>query len=91
MLGSVNRLKIVFVGVVALLIACSLLVASRNPQLPVPTPEVPVVAAPGEVLVKAVERKAEPVEQGKAALASGAVAIVCMIWALLGTTNPAWR
>ena len=33
--------------------------------------------SPAEVRVKAVERKAEPVEQGKAALASGAVAIVC--------------
>jgi len=45
---------------------------SRKAQLPIPG-AVPVA----EVRVKAVERKAELVERGEAALASGAVAIVC--------------
>ena len=70
------RLRIETVCGAALLIAAAVVVASRGRRREVPLPEVPV-ASPAEVRVKAVERKAEPVEQGKAALASGAVAIVC--------------
>ncbi len=74
-----NRLKIVVVCGAALLIVAAVVVvvASRNRQHLALPPEVPVAASPAEVRVKAVERKAEPVEQGEAALASGAVAIVC--------------
>jgi len=61
----------------ALLIAIVSVVVLRNKRQPVPLPEAPMAQASAEVRVKAVERKAEPVEQGKAALASGAVAIVC--------------
>ena len=61
----------------ALLIAAAVVVALRDRRREVSLPDVPVAASPAEVRVKAVERKAEPVEQGEAALASGAVAIVC--------------
>src|SRR5574344_748418 len=74
-----NRLKIVTVCGSALLIAAAVavVVASRNRRQPLPPPDVPVVASPAEVRVKAVERKAETVAEGEVAAASGAVAIVC--------------
>ena len=73
-----NRRKIVIVGVATLLIAAAVVVASRNRRQPaLSLPEVPVAASPAVVRIKAEERKSEPLEQGKAALASGAVAIVC--------------
>ena len=59
----------------ALLIAAAVVVALRERQPSLP--EVPVAQTPAEVRVKAVERKGQPVVQGEAALASGAVAIVC--------------
>lgn len=77
MLGSVNRLKIVVVSGAALLIAAAVVVASRGRRREVPLPEVSAVVPVTEVRVKAVERKAEPLEQGDVAAASGAVAIVC--------------
>jgi len=72
------RITVIACGT-ALLIAAAVavVVASRNRQQPAPPPEVPLAASPAEVRVKAVERKGQPVEQGEAALASGAVAIVC--------------
>ena len=61
----------------ALLIAAAVVVAIRERRQTVPPPEVPVAQTTAEVLVKAVERKGEPVEQGEVAAASDAVAIVC--------------
>ena len=63
----------------ALLIAAAaaVVVASRERRQPLPSPEVPVAQTPAVVRVKAVERKAEPVERGEIATASDAVAIVC--------------
>ena len=70
-----NIRKIVIVCGAALLIAAAVgvVVASRCRR----PPAVPVDMSPAEGRVKAVERKAEPVEQGDVAAASGAVAIVC--------------
>ena len=67
---------IVIVCWAALLIAAAVVVASRDRVQSLPLPSVPMVS-PAEVRVKAVERKAEPVEQEVGAVASGAVAIVC--------------
>ena len=63
---------------IALLIAAVVAVvfASRNRQQPAPPPDVPVAALPAEVRVKAVERKAEPMDH-EVVEASSAVAIVC--------------
>ncbi len=74
-----NIRKIVIVCGVALLIAAAVgvVVASRCRRPPAQPPAVPVDMSPAEGRVKAVERKAEPVEQGDVAAASGAVAIVC--------------
>ncbi len=63
------------VAVVVLTLAFLCRRHADKPQLP--TPIAPM--SPAEVRVKAVERKAEPVEQGVVALASGAVAVVCGI------------
>ena len=61
-----------------LLIAAAVgVVASLNRRQPLPSPEGPVAAPTAEVRVKAVERKAEPVEQGTVAAALGEVSIVC--------------
>ena len=48
----------------ALLIAAAVavVVASRNRRQPAPPPDVPVVALPAEVRVKAVERKTETLD-----------------------------
>ena len=74
-----NIRKIVIVCGAALLIAAAVgvVVASRCRRPPAVPPAVPVDMSPAEGRVKAVERKAEPVEQGDVAAASGAVAIVC--------------
>ena len=56
-----NRRGIVIVYVTALLIAVAVVVALRERSAPLP--EAPVAQAPAELRVKAVERKAEPVEQ----------------------------
>ena len=73
-----NMLKVVVtVCGAALLIAAAVVVASRGCRREVQLPEVPAEPASAEVRVKAVERKAEPVERGEVAAASGAVAIVC--------------
>ena len=73
-----NMLKVVIVCVVAVFSAASLFVTllgnRRRSSL---LPEVPIVASPAEVRVKAVEWKAGPVAEGELAVASGAVAIVC--------------
>jgi len=63
---------------IALLIAAAIavVVASRNRQQPAPPPDVPVAASPAEVRVKAVERKAEPMDHEEVE-ASTVVAIVC--------------
>ena len=59
----------------ALLIAAAVVVALYERQQ-APLPEAPVAQTPAEVRVKAVERKAELVERGEIATASGSVAIV---------------
>ena len=59
-----------------MLIAAAVVAALRGRVQSLPLPSVPMVS-PAEVRVKAVERKAEPVEQEVGAVASGAVAIVC--------------
>ena len=58
-----NRRKIVVVCGAALLIAAAVVVVLRDRSREVPLPEVPVAVPVAEVRVKAVERKAEPVEQ----------------------------
>jgi hypothetical protein len=77
--GKMSRRMLVIVCGTVLLIAAAVavVVASRNRRQPAPPPDVPVVASPAEVRVKAVERKAETVAEGEVAAASGAVAIVC--------------
>jgi hypothetical protein len=72
-----KRWKIVTVCGTALLLAAAVavVVASRNRQPGLP-PDVPVVASPAEVRVKAVERKPEPSDH-EVVEASTAVAIVC--------------
>ena len=55
----------------------AVVVASRNRRQPLPSPDVPVVASPAEVRVKAVERKMERVERDEIAMVPDAVAIVC--------------
>jgi hypothetical protein len=69
---------IVIIGGAALLIVAvvAVVVASRNRQQPAPPPNVPVVASPVEVRVKAVECKPEPMDH-EVVEASSAVAIVC--------------
>jgi len=57
-----NSLKIVVVCGEALLIAAAVVVALRERRQPLPSPEVPVAQTPADVRVKAVERKADPVE-----------------------------
>ena len=72
-----NRI-VAFCEIVLLIaVVVAVVVALRNRQQPAPPPEVPVAQTPAEVRVKAVERKMEPVAEGEAAAASGAVAIVC--------------
>ena len=56
--------------------AVAVVVALRNRQQPAPPPNVPVVASPAEVRVKAVECKPEPMDH-EVVEASSAVAIVC--------------
>ena len=70
-----KRLIVIVFGTV-LLIAVAVVVALRERQ-PVSKPEASVAQTPAEVRVKAVERKAEPMDNGEVAAASGAVAIVC--------------
>ena len=74
---KMTKRVIVIVCGTALLIAAAVavVVASRNRQPGLP-PDVPVVASPAEVRVKAVERKAEPMDHEEVE-ASTAVAIVC--------------
>ena len=71
------RITVIACGT-ALLIAAAVgvVVASRNHRQPAPPPDVPVVAPPAEVRVKAVERKPEPSDH-EVVEASAAVAIVC--------------
>jgi hypothetical protein len=57
-------------------VAVAVIAALRNRRHPATPPKVPVVTAPVEVRVKAVERKTETVERENVT-ASGAVAIVC--------------
>jgi hypothetical protein len=73
-----KMLVVVIIGGMALLIAAvvAVVVASRNRQQPAPPPNVPVVASPAEVRVKAVECKPEPMDH-EVVEASSAVAIVC--------------
>ena len=76
--GKMSRRMLVIVCGTVLLIAAVVGVAAlRNRRQHVPPPEVPVAQKPAEVRVKAVERKAEPMDNGEVAAASGAVAIVC--------------
>ena len=79
-----KRLIVIVCGT-ALLIAAAVVVALRERLAPLP--EVPVAQTPAEVRVKAVERKAEPVERGEIATASVAVAIVCGMDAATGRGN----
>ncbi len=77
MKSKMNRLMTVIVCVTALSIAAAVIVALLSRRQPLPPPDVPVAVMPTEVRVRAVGRKAEPLEQGAAAAASGTVAIVC--------------
>ena len=72
-----KRLIVIACGT-ALLIAAAVgvAVALRNRRQPLSLPNVPVAASPAEVRVKAVERKAEPMDHEEVE-ASTAVAIVC--------------
>jgi hypothetical protein len=72
-----KRLIVIACGT-ALLIAAAVgvVVASRNRQQLLPPPDVPVAVSPGEVRVKAVERKPEPLDH-EVVEASTAVAVVC--------------
>lgn len=71
-----RRITVISCGT-ALLITTAVIVALLSRRQPLPPPDVPVAVMPTEVRVKAVGRKAEPLEQGAAAAASGTVAIVC--------------
>ncbi len=72
-----NRRKIVIVCGTVLLIAAAVVVALRGRSRELPLPEVPVAMPTAVVRVKAVERKAEPLEPDAVDAASRAVAIVC--------------
>ena len=72
-----RMIVIVCVTVLPIMVAVGVAFALRNRQQPAPPPDVLVAVSPAEVRVKAVERKAELVEQGETAWASGAVAIMC--------------
>jgi len=72
-----NKRLIITTCVTVLLIVATVGVVICSRRQSGPPPEVLVAASPAEVRVKAVERKSEPTERGEAALASGAVAIVC--------------
>jgi hypothetical protein len=71
-----NRRITAIVCVTALSIAAAVIVALLSRRQPLPPPDVPVAVMPTEVRVRAVGRKAEPLEQEIVA-ASYAVAIVC--------------
>ena len=76
-LRQMTVVAIVAVGVIAAAVVLTF-VSSRKRHADKPQSPLPIVPMPpAEVRVKAVERKTEPVERGEAALASGAVAIVC--------------
>lgn len=74
---KMTKRKIGAVCGTALLIAAAVVIALRDRSRVVPLPEVSAVVPVTEVRVKAVERKAEPLERGDVAAALGAVAIVC--------------
>ena len=61
----------------ALLTAAAVVFALRSRRWPLPPPDVPTALSSTEVRVKALERKAEPLELGTLAVASDVVAIVC--------------
>ena len=67
---KMTKWKIVAICGTVLLIAAAVVVALRERLQPVPLPEVPVAQTPADVRVKAVERKAEPLEQGDVASVS---------------------
>ena len=71
-----RRITVISCGT-ALLITTAVVVALRERRPPLPLLEVPVAVMPTEVRVKAVGRKAAPLEQGTVVAASDAVAIVC--------------
>ena len=75
--SRMNRLITVIVCGTALLTAVAVIFALRSRRRPLPPPDVPTALSSTEVRVKALERKAEPLEQGAVAEASDAVAIVC--------------
>ena len=80
MVNSKIRIRMILAACgVALLIAAAVVVvvASRNRQQSLPPSEVPVTVSPGEVCVKAVQRKTEPTAQDGVVVASDAVAVVC--------------
>ena len=72
-----NRWMIVMVCETVLLIAAVVVVALRERWQPLPLPEMPVVALPAEVRVKAVERNPVAAVVTAAPDASRAVAIIC--------------
>ena len=76
---QVIAVGIVIIGVSAAMVVLTLALLRNGridkPQVPVPGVPVP----PAEVRGKAVERKAQSVEQGDVAAASGVVATVCGI------------
>ena len=72
----IKRKIAIICGVMLLVAAVAVVVASRNRQQPASPPDVPLAQTPAEVRVKAVERKTETVERENVT-ASGAIAIVC--------------
>ena len=72
-----NRQITVIVCGTALLTAAAVIFALRSRRWPLPPPDVPTALSSTEVRVKALERKAEPLELGTLAVASDVVAIVC--------------
>ena len=75
--SKMNRQITVIVCGTALLTAAAVIFALRSRRRPLPPPDVPTALSSTEVRVKALERKAEPLELGTLAVASDVVAIVC--------------
>ena len=77
MRSKMNRRITAIVCGTTLLTAAAVVIVLRSRRQPLPPLDVPVAVMPTEVRVRAVGRKAEPLEQGTVVAASDAVAIVC--------------
>jgi hypothetical protein len=72
-----NKWITVIVCGTTLLTAAAVIIVLRSRRQPLPPLDVPTALSSTEVRVKALERKAEPLELGTLAVASDVVAIVC--------------